>query len=392
MEDVIIVGGGPVGFINALGLAQAGVRVSVIEAEPQIINSPRAAVYFWSVLEGLGRLGVLQEAEAAGVRKQDYTYLVKRTGARVVYSLEILQGRTPYPYNLHLGQHRLADIAMRRLKTFSNATIRFGTRLQGLRQDAEGVTLSVVNEGETADLRARWVIGADGAASTVRRLLGLSFDGMTWAERFVATNVYYDFEKHGYSRSTLVIDDRFGAVIAILNNDGLWRCTYMEDATLPEETFLERLPAAYESILPGQGRYQLERASPYRMHQRSAQQYRAGRVVLAGDAAHVTNPTGGLGLTSGLFDSYALYPVLTAVILEGADDQVLDRYAAARRDTFINRVSPQATANKQLIFHANGGGLMLEQALAGLRRLAADPEFLYQRLMFTKTLETPPLL
>ncbi len=392
MEDVIIVGGGPVGFINALGLAQAGVRVSVIEAEPQIINSPRAAVYFWSVLEGLGRLGVLQEAEAAGVRKQDYTYLVKRTGERVVYSLQILQGRTPYPYNLHLGQHRLADIAMRRLKTFSNATIRFGTRLQGLRQDAEGVTLSVVTMRETADLRARWVIGADGAASTVRRLLGLSFDGMTWAERFVATNVYYDFEKHGYSRSTLVIDDRFGAVIAILTNDGLWRCTYMEDATLPEETFLERLPAAYESILPGQGRYQLERASPYRMHQRSAQQYRAGRIVLAGDAAHVTNPTGGLGLTSGLFDSYALYPVLTAVILGGADAQVLDRYAAARRDTFINRVSPQATANKQLIFHANGRGQGLEQALAGLRRLAADPEFLYQRLMFTKTLETPPLL
>jgi 6-hydroxy-3-succinoylpyridine 3-monooxygenase len=392
MEDVIIVGGGPVGFINALGLAQAGVRVSVIEAEPQIINSPRAAVYFWSVLEGLGRLGILEEAEAAGVRKQDYTYLVKSTGERVVYSLEILKGRTPHPYNLHLGQHLLADIAMRRLQTFSNATIRFGTRLQGLRQDAEGVTLSVVTMRETADLRARWVIGADGAASTVRRLLGLSFDGMTWAERFVATNVYYDFERHGYSRSTLVIDNRFGAVIAILNNDGLWRCTYMEDATLPEETFLERLPAAYESILPGQGPYQLELASPYRMHQRSAQQYRVGRVVLAGDAAHVTNPTGGLGLTSGLFDSYALYPALTAVILEGADDTVLDRYAAARRDTFINRVSPQATANKHLIFHANGGGPGLEQALAGLRRLAADSEFLYERLMFTKTLDTPPLL
>jgi 3-(3-hydroxy-phenyl)propionate hydroxylase/6-hydroxy-3-succinoylpyridine 3-monooxygenase len=392
MEDVIIVGGGPVGFINALGLAQAGVRVSVIEAEPQIINSPRAAVYFWSVLEGLGRVGVLEEAEAAGVRKQDYTYLVKCTGERVVYSLEILKGRTPHPYNLHLGQHLLADIAMRRLQTFSNATIRFDTRLQGLRQDAEGVTLSVVTTRETADLRARWVIGADGAASTVRRLLGLSFDGMTWAERFVATNVYYDFERYGYSRSTLVIDSRFGAVIAILNNDGLWRCTYMEDATLPEETFLERLPAAYESILPGQGRYQLELASPYRMHQRSAQQYRVGRVVLAGDAAHVTNPTGGLGLTSGLFDSYALYPALTAVILDGAADEVLDRYAAARRDTFINQVSPQATANKQLIYHANGGGQSLEQALAGLRRLAVDPEFLHQRLMFTKSLETLPLL
>jgi 3-(3-hydroxy-phenyl)propionate hydroxylase/6-hydroxy-3-succinoylpyridine 3-monooxygenase len=106
--------------------------VSVIEAEPHIINSPRAAVYFWSVLGGLGRLGMLEEAEAAGVRKQDYTYLVRRTGERIVYSMKILKGHTPRPYNLQLGQHRIAEIAMRRLKTFSNATVRFGTRLQKL--------------------------------------------------------------------------------------------------------------------------------------------------------------------------------------------------------------------------------------------------------------------
>jgi 3-(3-hydroxy-phenyl)propionate hydroxylase len=290
------------------------------------------------------------------------------------------------------GPHLLAEIAMRRLKAFSNATVRFGTRLQMLHQDANGVTLSVATARETEELRARWVIGADGAGSTVRRLLGLSFDGTTWPERFVATNVYYDFERHGYARATFVIDDRFGAVIAILNNEGLWRCTYMEAATHPEETFLERLPHVYEAILPGQGPYELERASPYRMHQRSAQRYRVGRVVLAGDAAHVTNPTGGLGLTSGLFDSYALYPALTAVVLEHADDEVLDRYSAARRDTFVNRISPQATANKQLIYHANGGGRELEEGLASLRRLSTNPEFLSQRLMFTKSLETPPLL
>jgi 2-polyprenyl-6-methoxyphenol hydroxylase-like FAD-dependent oxidoreductase len=392
LDDVIVVGGGPVGFINALGLALAGVRVSVIEAEQQIIDSPRAAVYFWSVLGGLERLGILEAADAAGVRKQDYTYLVRRTGERIHFSMEILEGRTPHPYNLHLGQHLLAEIAMRRLQTLSNATVRFGTRLQTLHQDADGVTLSVVTDRGTEELRAGWVIGADGAGSTVRRLLGLSFDGTTWPERFVATNVYYDFERHSFARATFVIDDRFGAVIAILNNRGLWRCTYMEDATLPEETFLERLPQAYDAIVPGHGPYELERASPYRMHQRSAQRYRVGRVLLAGDAAHVTNPTGGLGLTSGLFDSYALYPALTAVVLEHAADEVLDRYSAARRDTFINRVSPQATANKQLIYHANGGGQKLEEGLASLRRLSEDREFLWQRLMFTKSLETSPLL
>ena len=378
MDDVIVIGGGPVGFINALGLARAGVRVTIIEAEPQISNSPRAAVYFWSVLDGLERLGILAEAEAAGERIQ--------------YSMEILAGHTPRPYNLHLSQHRLTDIAMRRLKSCANATVRFGTRLRTLQQDAEGVTLIVETDGETEEMRARWVIAADGAGSTVRRLLDLSFDGFTWPERFVATNVHYDFERYGYNRTTFVIDRDFGAVIAVLDNEGLWRCTYMEDASLPEETFLERLPRAYAAILPGQGAYQLELASPYRMHQRSAQRYRVGRVVLAGDAAHVTNPTGGLGLTSGLFDSYALYPALSAVVLEGADAEVLERYSAARRDTFLNRVSPQASANKRLIFHANGGGRGLEEALADLRRLMTDAELLRRRLMFTRSLETAPLL
>jgi len=392
MLDVIVVGGGPVGLINALGLARAGVRVGVIEAEPHIVDSPRAAVYFWSVLDGLERLGLLGEAEAAGVRKQDYTYLVRSSGERIEYSLAVLQGVAARPYNLHLSQHHLAEIALRHLQTLSNATVHFGTRLQDLHQDADAVTLTVATGDSTEQLSARWIIGADGAGSTVRRLLGLSFDGMTWPERFIATNVYYDFERYGYTRTTFVIDARFGAVIAVLNQEGLWRCTYMEDATLPEESFLERLPAMYQALLPGQAAYELERASPYRMHQRSAQRYRVGRAILAGDAAHVTNPTGGLGLTSGLFDSYALYPALSAVVLEGANDEVLDRYALARRDSFLNCVSPQAIANKRLIFHANGGGRALDEALAGLRRLAVDPHDLLQRLMFTRSLETAPLL
>jgi 2-polyprenyl-6-methoxyphenol hydroxylase-like FAD-dependent oxidoreductase len=392
MEEVIIVGGGPVGFISALGLARGGVRVTLIEAEREIINSPRAAVYFWSVLDGLERLGILEEAEGVGIRKQDYTYLVRSTGERIEYSMEILAGYTPRPYNLHLSQHRLTDIAMRRLKTYPNATVRFGTRLSTLQQEPDGVTLTVVTERGTEEMHASWLIGADGAGSTVRRLLGLSFDGLTWPERFVATNLYYDFERYGYTRTTFLIDHRFGAVIAVLDKEGLWRCTYMEDASLPEETFLERLPCAYAALLPGEGAYRLELAAPYRMHQRSAPRYRLGRVVLAGDAAHVTNPTGALGLTSGLFDSYALYPALTAVVLGGADTAVLDRYSAARRDTFLRRVSPQATANKRLVFHANGGGRGLEDAVADLRRIVADADLLRQRLTFTKSLETPELL
>jgi 2-polyprenyl-6-methoxyphenol hydroxylase-like FAD-dependent oxidoreductase len=391
-DEVIVVGGGPTGFLCALGLAQAGIRLTLIESEPKIVDSPRAAVYHWSLLPGLEKLGLREEVQRLGFPKQEYTYLVRKTGERIEFSLGVLNGLTPFPYNLHLGQHRLAEIALRRLAAYPKARVRFNTRLLSLTQDAHAVALKVMTPSGAEDMRAKWVIGADGAGSTVRQQLALDFEGMTWPERFVATNVFCDFERHRYARATFLIDESHGAVIAKLDTSGLWRCTYMEDANLPEVGLFERLPLAYAAILPGGADYTIERAAPYRMHQRSAPRYRVGRVILAGDAAHVTNPTGGLGLTSGLLDCYALYPALAAVISDDADPEVLDRYSEARRDIFLNRVSPQAIANKRLVFHANGGGRELEEALATLRRLPLDRDVLLKRLMFLKSLETPPLL
>lgn len=391
MDDVILIGGGPVGLITALGLAQAGLQVTVLEAGPELVASPRAAVYFAAALDGLARLGILEDAEAAGLRKQDYCYLIRSTGERIEYSINVLEGLTAHPYNLHLGQHQLARIALTHLQRMSNAEVRFDARVVALAQDGEGVTLTVRAEGEGLEMRAPWVVAADGAGSVVRRCLGLTFDGMTWPERFIATNVYCDFEHHGYARATFAIDAQFGAVIVLLDRQGLWRCTYMESGALAEESFLERLPAAYAGILPPGAHYEVESAAPYRMHQRSASRYRVGRVLLAGDAAHVTNPTGGLGLTTGLFDSYALWPALAAVVRGVARGEILDVYAERRRATFLEKVSPQATANKQLVFHANGGGTALEEAVRGLRRLATNRDYLLERLMFIKSLDTPLL-
>ncbi|MBO9575776.1 MAG: FAD-dependent monooxygenase [Sphingobium sp.] len=390
MLDVLVVGGGPTGFLTALGLAQAGLNVRLVEAEGQIIDSPRACVYHWSVLDGLEALGVRQEAETLGFSKNDYGWLRRETGDWMRYDLSVLGAVTDFPYNIHLGQDRLADIGRRRLSAMSNAGVRFGTRFVGLTQDAEEVTAQVVGPDGPEEIRARWLVGADGASSNVRKALGLDFPGMTWGERFVATNVYHDFEGAGYPLSTLVVDAQYGAVIVKIATDGLWRCTYMEDATLPEESVLERLPAAYEALLPGKSGYRLERAAPYRMHQRCAERFRVGRVLLAGDAAHVTNPTGGLGLTTGLFDCFALYPVLAAVA-NGADEAFLDRYDEARRRIFLERTSPQATANKRLVFHANGGGAALEEGWAALKRMETDADYRLQRLMFVKSLETPIL-
>lgn len=392
MVDVLVVGGGPVGMVTALGLARAGLSVRLIEAQPSLSDAPRAAVYHWSVLDGLARIGLIEDIERIALRAENYTYIVKSSGERICFSMRALRNHTARPYNLHLGQHHLVEVVLRKLRAQANAAVSLDRELVSLVQDPQGVTaVARASSGDSEEMRARWLVGADGAGSTVRKLLGLSFDGITWPERFIATNLTFDFAKYGYKNSTFLIDSQFGSVIVPLNHSGLWRCTYMESCLLPEERFLERIPAAFRELLPGDDPHVLDQASPYRMHQRSAPQYRVGRVLLAGDAAHSTNPTGGLGLTSGLFDSYLLQECLAAIVLHGANDSLLTRYSDARREIFINRASPQAVANKNLIFHANGNGAKLAETLSQLRKMQHDDEHALSRLMFTKSLETPRL-
>src|SRR5690606_7211177 len=124
------------------------------------------------------------------------------------------------------------------------------------------------------------------------------------------------------------------------------------------------------------------------MHQRCAASFRKGRTLLAGDAAHVTNPTGGFGLTTGLFDALALGPTLAAVVVEGADPAPLDGSAGERPRIFLDKPVPPVRASVGLAVHARGRGERLEAALEGMRRMVADPDYRLERLMFTKSLET----
>ena len=390
-DEVVVVGAGPVGLLNALGLARAGIPVTVVERGPAVVDSPRAMVYHWSVLEGIARLGLLDEALRIGFTKQDYTYLVLATGERISYSLDVLEGHTPYPHNLHLGQNRLAEIALRRLAEFPHAQVLWSTEVRGVVQDSTGVTLRCEGPEGAQDVRAAWVIGADGAGSAVRKALGLDFPGMTWPERFVATNIRYDFETHGYARSTLLIDPTYGAIIAKIDDTGLWRCTYSESAELPEDGVRDRMSAYFEVVLPGAPDVELDAFQPYRMHQRAAERFRVGRVLLAGDAAHATNPTGGLGLTSGLFDTFVLYDAVAAVIRREAEESVLDRYAEERRRIFLEVASPAAVENKRLIYSSHDPE-RLEADLVKIRRLADEPEVLLERLMLTARMRSEPLV
>ena len=387
---VLIAGAGPVGLITALGLARAGVEVTVLEAEPRIVESPRAAVYHWSVLEGFERLGILADVGARGLPKQDYAFRVFKTGETIPYSIGAIADETPYAHNVHLGQHELAAIALEHLERLPGARVSFSARVTNLAQVRGGVTVAAATPDGPLELRADWLIGADGGRSTVRRALGLSFEGFTWPERFVATNVRHDFDRHGYALATFQIDHVHGAVIVKLDDAGLWRCTYSEDASLPEETVSERLPEHFAVLLPGDEGYELASHAPYKMHQRAADRFRVGRVLLTGDAAHVTNPTGGLGLTSGLFDAFALYEALAAVVLDGADEAVLDAWAEERRRLFLELASPAASELKRLIF-SEADPERRREDLEAIRRWTSDRDLLRERLRFTAKLRSAPL-
>ena len=214
---------------------------------------------------------------------------------------------------------------------------------------------------------------------------------MTWPERFVATNIRYPFEEFGFGGANMVLDPVYGAIVAKLDETGLWRCTYCEDASLPEETIPERMPEFFRAFLPDGAQPEVVAWSPYKMRQRAAEHMRVGRVLLAGDAAHTTNPTGGLGLTSGLFDTYVLVEALAAVIRGEIGDDVLDRYADERRRTFLELVSPAASGFKQLVYHSHDREV-LETQLAGMRALATDPDALRANYLDMRNFSTPSVM
>jgi 3-(3-hydroxy-phenyl)propionate hydroxylase/6-hydroxy-3-succinoylpyridine 3-monooxygenase len=365
---VIVAGAGPVGLLSALALARQGVRVTVIERETRLNDSPRAAVQHWCVLEVLEKFGVREDAEAEGVMVQGNAFRRPSTGESVLISQKAIAGVVPYPHNLNLGQDRLGRICVDHLSRLPNATIRWGVGLAELTQDDTSVTVTL-DDGKT--ITGDWLIGADGGRSVVRKNLGLGFPGMTWDDRFVATNIRFDFESHGFNRANMVMDAELGCIVALLDREGLWRVTFAESDDLPEETMPERIDAFMQAFLPGDRRYELVQYSPYHMHQRSAESYRVGRVLLAGDAAHLTNPTGAMGLTTGVFDVELLVDRLGAVIAGEADESALDDYAERRRTVFLEKASPTASRFKHLVY--DGVQADIDEAFALYQRIEGDP-------------------
>ncbi len=375
--SLLIAGAGPVGVVAALAAAQAGFQVSLLDAAAEIDTNPRAATTHPSTLEMIARVGLIERFTAEGLVARDFQFWDRPAHELVcTFDHSVLRDDTPFPYVVQTEQHKLARMGIERLQAMG-VEVRFGAAVTALAQDADGITVTIEADGRPEQLRADWMIGADGGRSTVRKQLGVAFEGFTWPERFLVLTVMDDFERHMGCcfRNYLAAPGEWANLFKVSGNDGLgrWRAVFptgvdeTDEAALADDAAQARLNRVYELGQP----YDIVHRNIYRVHQRVAASFRVGRVLLAGDAAHVNNPIGGLGLNFGIHDAIHAIDSLRAVTMDGADDALLDDYAARRRSLNVEFVQEQTVANKKRLEEKDAGAR--RASLDSLRATAADP-------------------
>ncbi len=377
-RPILIAGGGPVGFVTALALARQGLPVQVFEAEPRVMDMPRAATTHAATLEMLAGLGMVDEVIERGLVEP--LFRIWDRGSRTIvaeFDFGRLKDETPYPFAVQCEQHKLAAMAIARLRAFPHARIEFSVRVSGLSQSADGVEIEVESADGVRKVAGSYLIGCDGGRSTVRKALGIEFEGYTHPERFLILTTSFDIGTMfpGCTRNYLSDpDDWFSLFKVSGDGDGpLWRVL---SATKPEQTEAELMsPEATEArlqrFLPKPSPYPIVHRNLYNVHQRVAASFRKSRVFLAGDASHVNNPLGGLGLNFGIHDAIELTELLGRVIRKEAPEDVLDDYDRHRRPLNIEFVQQQTIANKKRLEEKdpNARARDFEQ----LRRTMDDP-------------------
>lgn len=371
---LLVAGGGPVGVVTALAAAQAGFAVMLLEAEAGINAAPRASTMHPSTLEMLQRIGLLDQLIAEGLVARHFQFWDKQTLELVAeFDHQWLADETDFPFVVQTEQHKLVRMGIDALQTYPDVEVHRSTPLADLTQDQSGVTATAAN-GEV--FRGEWLIGADGGRSTVRKLLGIEFEGYTWPERFLVLTVLDDFEKlMGCAfRSYFADPAEWTNLFKVAGDDGKGRWRMVSPAGEESDDDLlspERSQARLNRLFSRAEPYTIAHHNIYRVHQRVAAKFRSGRVLLAGDSAHVNNPIGGLGLNFGIHDAIDVVETLRDVVLDHADEALLDRYERRRRTLNIEFVQQQTVANKKRLEEQDPA--VRRTNLDELRATAADP-------------------
>ena len=365
------------GLVCALALARSGTDVVVLEALGELPREQRGAAFHPPTLEMLEPHGITGDLLPLGLRIPVWQIRDKEDGVVAEFDLGMLADETRYPYRFHLPQHHLAADALAKLRREPRATVLFGASVEGLAQEDARVRVRYRDaSGAAAEIAASWVVGCDGSRSIVRKASDIAYEGFTWPERFLVTNVDEDLVSEGFAETSYVADPDKWAVILRLADPrvgNLWRIAMPSDPDLPEEEVMEEgyAQAMLREVLGCDRSFRLIYQSTYRVHQRVASTFRKGRVLLAGDAAHINNPIGGFGLNGGVHDAINLADKLGAVCA-GADDGLLDLYDRQRRHVAVENVQRQSIRNKKLMQERDPG--VRRRNIDELRSVVRDPE------------------
>ncbi|ODP36513.1 FAD-dependent oxidoreductase [Sphingomonas turrisvirgatae] len=379
---VIIVGAGPVGSVLALALRQRDVPVILLDQLAAPEHDCRAASCHPPTIAMLDQLGLLEEGLAQGLVSPVFHYLDRVTGELVGrFALPEMQAPPEHAYVLQWEQYKIVETIEARLKQDDGAEIQREARLVAVEQGADQVAAIVERaDGSHDRVEGAYLVGCDGGRSTVRKLSDIAFDGFTWPERFIKIDTRHDFTAIGpqiSNRNYFSDPDEWMNLFKARGEDGsgMWRAV---SPTLPEQRDEDLLSeAAIEARLqkfcPKPGAYEVVTVALYHVHQRIAATFNQGRVLLAGDAAHVNNPVGGMGMNGGIHDAMNLADKLEAILHCGeAAQPLLDRYTRQRRKAQVDGVQAQSIANKETLGEKDPA--IRAQKLAAIARASASPE------------------
>jgi len=373
LPHVLIAGAGPVGLVNALTLATAGISVTVFERHTKPQEDLRASTFHPPTLDLLARFGITKELVAQGLVARYTQQRDRQEGLIAEFDMSLLEGETQHPFRLQCEQWKLNTSLLDRLALLPHVNIILGAELQSVTQDANSVTANVKIGGDIKVFTGDYLIGADGASSAVRQSLGIEFEGFTYPERFLSVSTDFEYADHLPKLSYVNYVSDPDEWCVLLRVPTLWRVLF---PTRLEETDEEVMTDAsiqtrLQNLLPKDTPYNTVHKTLYKVHQRVAKEFRRGRVVLAGDAAHINNPIGGMGMNGGVQDAFNLSDKLVDILISGASPELLDRYERQRRSVAIEYINANTARNKKNIEERDPDARQKTQN--ELRAIAASP-------------------
>ena len=390
-QPVIIAGAGPSGTTLALSLAKRDIPVILLEKEHELPVDLRASTFHPVSLDLLAELdrNLVTQMVDTGLRVDRYQYRDRQTGDVASFDMSLIADATGYPFRLQLEQYELTQMIVERLTAFPHVDVHFDLEVTGFSDFGDYVeVLAKTADGESLPLRGAFVVGAEGARSPTRKTSGLGFLGFTYDEKFLVVSTSFPFEDvfEDFSYVNYVADPEEWCVV--LRTDKVWRVLFPttpeteadEALLLSDEHIQERLHHLYDK----EGDYELGHRTLYPVNQRVAEMYFKGRMVLVGDACHINNPLGGMGMNGGLHDAICLGEKFANIYERNqAYTSEFAHYDRQRKDIAVRFVQEHTIQNKKLMESTDPDVQRKRQAW--LMETASDPEaareFLLERAM-----------